>query len=682
MSDRLEIRLLGPFEVIAAGRRVDIPGWKRQALLAILALASGRVVAVDDLIDALWGADLPAAPRNAVQHHVARLRAALGHDSRCRLRRRLRAAPRDRRRGRLRGIAGCRRNGAARRRPARAAADAAAALALWRGAALQGLTDAPWFGAEARRLDALRLDAQEERFDAALSLGEHREVAPELRAALDENPYRERLWGQLMLALYRSGRQADALDVFHEARRVLSDSLALEPGPELRALQEAILAHDPAIAAAPVVPARRGNLPSPATSFVGREAELAQVAAELAEHRIVTLLGPPGVGKTRIALEAARPLQHDISDGIWFVDLARAVEPPDVTRLLIRAVEARGGDQLDRVVERLRDAEAVLLFDSCERLLAEVRRVVEEVLAGCPGVRVLATSREVLHVTGEVRVTVEPLPLEDLDRAGDANSPAVALFFERARAARPGFELDSRNRSAGRRDRPVRRRTAACYRARGGARERARPRRVAVPGRAARCAVSRAGRLRCRRGAANAVEWSYDLLHADEKTLLQQVAVHRGGSSLPSLVAAGERHGLDEATVTLLLEALVDKSIITVSFPDGGARYTLLDTVRDYAVARLEEAGGLAAARSTHAAYFAALAERAREELRGSGWLASMRRLELENDNFWAALTWARDVARPVCRHTAGGAARVVLRGFRAGVRGAEVPGAGPRGGG
>ena len=130
-----------------------------------------------------------------------------------------------------------------------------------------------------------------------------------------------------MLALYRSGRQADALDVFHEARRVLSDSLALEPGPELRALQEAILAHDPAIAAVPVVPVRRGNLPSPATSFVGREAELAQVAAELAEHRIVTLLGPPGVGKTRIALEAARPLKHDISDGIWFVDLARAVEP-------------------------------------------------------------------------------------------------------------------------------------------------------------------------------------------------------------------------------------------------------------------------------------------------------------------------------------------------------------------
>src|SRR4029078_8341278 len=169
--------------------------------------------------------------------------------------------------------------------PRAAAADATAALALWRGAALQGLTDAPWFGAEARRLDALRLDAEEERFDAALALGEHRDLVPEIRATLNDNPYRERLWGQLMLALYRGGRQADALDTFHEARRLLSDTLALEPGPELRALQEAILAHDPAIAGVPGVAVRRANLPAPASSFVGREAELDHVAAQLTAHR-------------------------------------------------------------------------------------------------------------------------------------------------------------------------------------------------------------------------------------------------------------------------------------------------------------------------------------------------------------------------------------------------------------
>jgi predicted ATPase/DNA-binding SARP family transcriptional activator len=646
MSDRLEIRLLGPFEVIAGGQRVAIPGSKRQALLAMLALARSRVVAVDDLIDALWGADLPAAPRNAVQHHVARLRAALGHeavagsgDGYALHRATVDAVAFEELLG---SAVTARRDGD----PRAAAADAAAALALWRGAALQGLTDAAWFGAEARRLGALRLDAQEERFDAALALGEHREIAPELRAALDENPYRERLWGQLMLALYRSGRQADSLEVFHEARRVLSDSLALEPGPELRALQEAILAQDPAIAAVPVVPSRRGNLPSPATSFVGREAELARVANVLAEHRVVTLLGPPGVGKTRIALEAARSLQHAISDGIWMVDLARAVEPADVTRLLIRAVEARGGEHLDRVFERLHDADALLLFDSCERLLAEVRRVVEEVTASCSGVRVLATSREVLRVTGEVRVTVEPLPLEGLDRGG-LDSPAMALFLERARAARPGFELDA---ETGRLAAAI----ARCVDGLPLAIELAAAR-VNVLGLAELLSLVERRlalfpqQVTSEAGAAlrTLVEWSYDLLHADEKTLLQQAAMHRGGSSLPSLVAAGKRHGLDEATVTLLLEALADKSIITVSFPDGAARYALLDTVRDYTRDRLREAGGLAAAGSAHAEYFAALAERAREELRGSDWLASMRRLGLENDNFWAALTWARDAPDP-----------------------------------
>ena len=410
---------------------------------------------------------------------------------------------------------------------------------------------------------------QEERFDAALALGEHRDLVPEIRAALNDNPYRERLWGQLMLALYRGGRQADALDTFHEARRLLSDSLALEPGPELRALQEAILAHDPAIAGVPVVPVRRGNLPAPATSFVGREAELDHVAA--AAHRTPCRDADRAAGRRE---DACRPggrsaASADIADGVWFVDLARAVEPRDVTRLLIRAVEARGDDQLDRVVERLRDAEAVILFDSCERLLAEVRRVVEEVLAGCPGVRVLATSREVLHVTGEVRVTVEPLLLADTDSAGTADSPAVTLFLERARAARPGFELDAETA----------RLVAAITRCVDGL-----P--LAIELAAARVNVLGLGELLSlveRRlalfheqpasdpgGALRTlVEWSYDLLHADEKTLLHQAAVHRGGCSLPSLVAAGRSHGLDEPTVTHLLGALVDKSIITVSFPDG-----------------------------------------------------------------------------------------------------------------
>ena len=277
-SELLEIRLLGPFEVLAGGTPADVGGSKRQALLAMLALRNGRVVDVDALVDGLWGEELPAAPRNALHHHIARLRAALGEES-------IVGSPdgyalKDARVDAVRFeelLAETR--AALRDGDVPAAADAvASALALWRGPALQGLTGTAWFSAEARRLETLHVDALEEDFEVRLALGEHRELTPALRSALADNPFRERLWGQLMLALYRSGRQADALETFQEARRVLADELGLEPGPELRRLQEAILAHDPAIAAVPVDRRRRGNLPAPSTSFVGREDELGQVA--------------------------------------------------------------------------------------------------------------------------------------------------------------------------------------------------------------------------------------------------------------------------------------------------------------------------------------------------------------------------------------------------------------------
>ena len=260
MQVLLDIRLLGPFEAHASGALADVGGVKRQALLAMLALRGGRVVHVDALVDGLWEDELPAAPRNALHHHIARLRAALGEES-------IIGSPDGY------AINGARvdavqfeellgeTRSALRNGDIPAAADAvSSALALWRGPALQGLTGTAWFRAEAGRLDALHVDALEEQFDVALALGEHRELTPALRAALADSPFRERLWGQLMLALYRSGRQADALDTFQEARRVFADELGLEPGPELRRLQESILSHDPAIAASP------GRPPAPRQS--------------------------------------------------------------------------------------------------------------------------------------------------------------------------------------------------------------------------------------------------------------------------------------------------------------------------------------------------------------------------------------------------------------------------------
>jgi predicted ATPase/DNA-binding SARP family transcriptional activator len=641
---KLEVRLLGPFEVVVAGKPVDVPGAKRQALVACLALREGRVVPTDTLVDALWGSDLPAAPRNAVQHHVARLRPALGEDA-IRL-----------------GADGYALDGAVvdavqfeellaaarsalRAGDARGAADTVAdALALWRGPALLGLPQSSWATAEAGRLDSLRLDALEERFEAALALGEHAEVTGAIRAALDESPFRERLWGQLMLALYRSGRQADALEVFQEARQVLLEQLALEPGPDLRRLQEAILAHDPAIAPVPVAPQRRGNLPAWSTSFIGREAELAQVVELVREHRFVTLTGPPGVGKSRLALEAARALESELRGGAWHIGLANAASAADVVRLVAQAVDSRGADPLARTVARLRDTDAILVFDACEHVLEETARVVETVLRGCPDVRLLATSREVLHVPGEVRFTVEPLAVREVESSDSVGGPAVELFTARACAARPGFELTDEDAwlaveiSRLVDGLPLAIELAAA--------------RVNVLGLAEILAlVSRRLELLHERPASDAsraalgtlVEWSYDLLHADEKTLLHHVAVHRGGAPLRALVEAGADHGLDEMTVVELLGTLVDKSIVTVSFPSADARYDLLDTVRDYALERLAESGGLVAARKAHAEYFATLADAAHGALRGPEWRAWVGRLELEHDNLWAALAYARE---------------------------------------
>ena len=645
---KLEVRLLGSFEVVVAGEPVDVPGAKRQALVACLALRSGRVVSTETLAEALWGSDLPAAPRNAVQHHVARLRRALGEDA-------IRLATDG---YALKGgvvdatefeelLTATR--AALRAGDARGAADTIAdALALWRGPALLGLPQSSWATAEAARLDSLRLDALEERFEAALALGEHGEVVPAIRAALEESPFRERLWGQLMLALYRSGRQADALDVFQEARQVLLEQLALEPGPELRRLQDAILAHDPAIAPVPAAPVRRGNLPASTTSFVGREAELAQVTELVREHRLVTLTGPPGVGKSRLALEAARLLESELQGGAWHIGLVSADGAADVVRLVAQSLDVRGGDPLARTAGRLRDTDAILVFDACEHVLEESARVVSALLTDCSNVRVLATSREVLHVMGEVRVIVDPLEIPDGAATDALTAPAVELFTARARAARPGFQLTDEDAwLAAEISRLVDGLPLAIELAAARVNVLGLAELLALVKRRLELLHDRPTSDPSRAALGTLVEWSYDLLHADEKTLLHHVAVHRGGAPLPALVTAGAKQGLDELTVIQLLGALVDKSVITVSFPSPDARYDLLDTVRAYALERLADDGGLAAATRAHAEYFAKLADTAHGALREPEWRAWVGRLELEHDNLWAALACARATPDP-----------------------------------
>ena len=655
MSSSLEIRLLGPFKVFVGGRPAEVTGPRRRALLALLALRGGRMVPVEVLVDALWGPEVPATPRNAVQHHVSRLRAALGAES-------IVAAPDGY------ALAGATVDALqfdellARARSARRVGDAgqsgdlvARALALWRGRPLQGLPDGSWVGAEAARLEALRIDALEEQFEAALALGEHTEVVGRIRPVLEEHPFRERLWGQLMLALYRSGRQAEALEAFGRARRVLAEQLGIEPGPGLQRLQAAILAHDPAVASVPAAVAPRGRLPAPITSFVGREQALAEATESVGRHRLVTLVGPPGVGKSRLALEVARAVQHDFGGGVWFVELARAGRPADVAGVVARTLVARGPtpsrDPLARVVQRLRQANVLLILDGCEPVIEEAARVAAGVLAECPGVRVLATSREVLHLTGEVRLVVAPLAVPAAAGADAAELPAsesVRLFLDRARASRPGLQLAEDIALAAEICRrvdglPLAIELAAARVSVLGLREIL----SALESRRPLFVEARDRRAVPQRYLRTVVAWSHDLLHAHEKALLHQLAVFRGGAPLSAVVAIAGSGQLDAARVTQLLGALVDKSILTASFPDGAARYDLLDTVREYALEQMAKASSLRAAQLMHAEYFATVADAARTELRGPDWLACTRRLELEHDNLWAALAYARDAPDP-----------------------------------
>ena len=651
MTDSVEIRLLGPFEVFVGGRPAEVTGPKRHALLALLALRGGRMVPMEVAVDSLWGAEVPAAPRNAVQHHVSRLRAALGAES-------ITAGPD----GytlvgasvdalRFEELLARARSAARSGDAAQAGELVARALALWRGRPLQDISDSPWVGSEAARLETLQTDALEEQFDAALALGEHTEVAGRIRRVLEEHPLRERLWGQLMLALYRSGRQAEALEAFGHARRVLAEQVGVEPGPWLQRLQAAILAHDPALATVPAALAPRSGLPAPLTSFVGRQQALAEVAELVPMHRLVTLIGPPGVGKSRLAMAASRAMEHEFVGGVWFVELARAARPADVARVVARTLDARGPaptrDPLARVVQRLRDADVLLVLDGCEPVLAEAAQVMAGVLAECPGVRVLATSREVLHLEGEVRFVVTPLPVPapGLDARELAASESVQLFLERARAARPGLPFTEHNIALAaeicrRLDGlPLGIELAAARASVLGLREIL----SALESRRPLFVDARDRGAIPQRYLRTVVAWSYDLLHADEKTLLHQLAVFRGGAPLSAAVATAVHGKIDEARVTQLMGALVDKSILTASFPDGEPRYDLLDTVRDYAVEQLAKAGVLGPTQLAHAEYFATVADAARGELRGPDWLDCTKRLELEHDNLWAALAYARD---------------------------------------
>jgi hypothetical protein len=319
------------------------------------------------------------------------------------------------------------------------------ALALVRGRALPELLDDRAAGAERDRLDELAGSAEEELTEALLVQGRHRELLPELRATVSTRRFRERSWGQLMVALYRCGRQAEALEAYREARRALADELGLEPGRELRMLERMILVHD---AALEPPSARERWVPPYATSFIGREAECAAVRQDLRDARLVSLVGPGGVGKTRLAAELAAGLADALRARLWWIDLG-SVSPGHVVATVARMLavpEIAGRTPLDLTVTRLVDEPALLVLDNCEHVRDEVARLAGRILVGARSARILCTSRAALGLEGELirplagLRTPGTLPVDPI-----GEYPAAHLLLERASRPR---ELSRREAAA------------------------------------------------------------------------------------------------------------------------------------------------------------------------------------------------------------------------------------------
>jgi predicted ATPase/DNA-binding SARP family transcriptional activator len=655
----LRVQLLGPVEVTCEGRRVRLPGAKPAALLAVLAIHVGEVVGTGRLVECLWGDRPPRSAAAVLRTYVAQLRRVLGA-----------AAIETRPDGyALRLDPACidarlfeQQLAQARaghpRRPEVTGAQLRRALALWHGAAFGELSSSAFASAEAQRLEELRWVAVEDRVDADLAAGGHALLAGELRQLITEQPLRDRLRGQLIVALYRSGRHAEALDAFGDYRRLLAEELGVDPSPELKRLQHAILAHDPGPLQVPaVIPAtsRPHNLPTAISSFVGRAGESSEIADLVTRHRLVTLVGAGGCGKTRLAIEVGSRRLGQYPDGVWLAEFASLTGPEHVTPT-VGAVwglqDAGTGRMGDRIVEYLTDRDLLLIVDNCEHVLTSVAELVSRALRAAPLVRVLATSREPLGVEGEVtwRVPSLRLPAGGADLRPDeaAAADAVRLFAERAAQARPGFTLTGENTAAA---------VEICQRLDGiplaielaAARvstltpseiaERLDERFTLLTG-GPRAALPRHRTLRA------LTDWSWDLLSQPERRLFQSLSVFAGGFSLGAAAAVSGAGPPDHEDILALVTALVAKSLLVAEPHGETTRFGMLETIRQYALERLAADGTEHATRDRHLAWVVALYERAEAGLSGPDQQACARTCELELDNARAALAWAHRTGR------------------------------------
>ncbi len=605
----MDVRVLGPVEVVSAIGSVVIAGAKVRGVLALLALEAGRPVASERLLDALWeGGDATSA--NALQVAVSKLRRALA-----------KAGERDRV---VTHSAGYRLD------VDRSAVDAlhfeelvaqpgtggtrteslTRALGLWRGPALADVPETSLVRGLRVRLEEMRREAEDELASAAVVAGNFRAAVADLEALVAAEPLRERRWALLMQALYGSGQQAEALRAFARARAVLVEEVGVEPGPELRRLEASVLAQDDEAVLGGHRPTpltvgesfrRSGQLPHPVAALLGRDDELSRLEGAVRSNRLVTLVGPGGVGKTRLALELARTLEPTRSDGVWWVDLISTRADRDVVGAVFRSLglgDAPGGPVEDvraAAADVIGTGDAVLVLDNCEHVVDAVAAVVGAIVSRCPNLHVVATSRANLDLPGELVFAVEPL----------SKDSAVALFDERV----AGLALDDAAetvvaRICERLDHlPLGIELAA-----------GRARYLRLSELAERLDESLdvledgAQRTSARRGLRPVADWSYQLLDESERLAFECLSVFADGATLAAAVAVGASRGLEPSAVEGLLQRLVDQSLIYVDRSRSVTRYRMLQTLYDYASEQLAASGAEHAARLAHARWVADVA--------------------------------------------------------------------------
>ncbi|MGW8883450.1 BTAD domain-containing putative transcriptional regulator [Streptomyces sp. NPDC055749] len=652
----MRVSVLGPVRAWSDDATpVDLGGVRLRMLLARLAVEAGRPVSVDSLVDGLWGARPPADAVNALQALVSRLRKALrgvGTLDSAAGGYRLSVRAEDVDAYRFEELAGEGRRELAAGRCKEAASVLDTALELWQGAALADVLEAPFAQVATARLDDLRAGAAEDRFDAELRLGRHADVLADLEAAGAERPLSERLAGLRMRALAAAGRQSDALAVYEEMRGRLGEDLGVDPSAGLREIHLALLRGELEQRAA-VNDSVPNQLPARLTSFVGRDAELDRLAGLMAVSRLVTLVGPGGAGKTRLSLEAVTRHRAYRRGRVWFVPLAgvgTSDQLADAVHAALGSWDLRGPDggpthpatPVDRVTEVLDVGEAVLVLDNCEHLVEAAAELTYQLLDRLPHLRVLATSREPLAITGEALCHLGPLgvPTGTPEPADAAGSAAVRLFIDRAAGVRPDFVLDESTVDAvveicRRLDgMPLALELAA-----------ARLRSMSVQQIARRLddrfrlltSGSRTALPRQRTLLA-VVEWSWDLLGEPERVLARRLSAFPGGATLAALEVVCADAALPAGDVLYVLGSLVEKSLVEADDGSGGdePRYRMLETVRAYAAAQLVRAGDSVSA--PFAAYFLALAEEHEPGLRTGEQLRSMALFDTEHDNLVSAL--------------------------------------------